>query len=75
MTSKPQFFQERETSTLRAERESAALYVADLAGELAQIARRHGLPVLAHILDMANHEAASMRDPEGTEHKSSKPQC
>ena len=35
----------------------AAAYVAELAGDLAQIARRHGLDALGYILDMAQMEA------------------
>ena len=35
----------------------AAAYVAELAGELASIARRHGLDTLGYILDMAKLEA------------------
>lgn len=35
----------------------AAAYVAELAGDLATIARRHGLDALGYILDMAKLEA------------------
>jgi hypothetical protein len=35
----------------------AAAYVAELAGNLALIARRHGLDTLGYILDMARLEA------------------
>ena len=36
---------------------AAAAYVAELAGNLALIARRHGLDALGYILDMARLEA------------------
>jgi hypothetical protein len=36
---------------------AAALYIATLSDELAQIARRHGLEALGYILDMARLEA------------------
>ena len=36
---------------------AAALYIATLTDELAQIARRHGLESLGYILDMARLEA------------------
>ena len=36
---------------------AAALYIGELAEELAQIARRHGLESLSYILDMARLEA------------------
>jgi hypothetical protein len=36
---------------------AAALYIATLTDELAQIARRHGLESLSYILDMARLEA------------------
>lgn len=36
---------------------AAALYIATLSAELAQIARRHRLDTLAHILEMARLEA------------------
>jgi hypothetical protein len=39
------------------EQVAAAQYVASLSGELAEIARRHRLDTLAHILDMARLEA------------------
>lgn len=38
----------------------AAAYIADLALDLAQIARRHGLDVLGFILDMAHLEAETV---------------
>ena len=38
----------------------AAAYVAELAGDLATIARRHGLDALGHILDMAKLEAENV---------------
>jgi len=40
-----------------AERESAAAYLAELTGDLAKLARRHGLDVLGYLLDMAHLEA------------------
>ena len=40
-----------------AETAQAAAYVAELAGELASIARRHGLDALGYILDLAKLEA------------------
>jgi hypothetical protein len=39
-----------------AQREVAA-YIADLAGDLAQIARRHGFDTLGYLLEMARLEA------------------
>ena len=41
------------------EREQAAAYVAELSGNLAAIARRHGLDALGYILDMARIEAVN----------------
>ena len=38
----------------------AAAYIADLALDLAQIARRHGLDALGFILDMAHLEAEAL---------------
>jgi hypothetical protein len=38
-------------------REAAAAYVAELAGNLATIARQHGLDALGFILEMARLEA------------------
>ena len=40
-------------------REAVADYVAELTGELATLARRHGLDVLSYLLDMAQLEAAN----------------
>jgi hypothetical protein len=40
-----------------ADRAAAAAYLADLAGNLAVMARRHGLDTLGYILDMAKLEA------------------
>ncbi|MDC7785273.1 hypothetical protein PQJ75_13055 [Rhodoplanes sp. TEM] len=37
--------------------QAAAAYIADLTGDLARMARRHGLPTLGYILDMARVEA------------------
>jgi hypothetical protein len=39
------------------DRAAAAAYVAALSGDLATIARRHGLVALGYILDMAKLEA------------------
>jgi hypothetical protein len=39
------------------DRAAAADYVAELTGELAALARRHGLDTLGYILDMARLEA------------------
>jgi len=39
----------------------AATYVADLAGDLASIARRHGLDALGYILEMAKLEAETVK--------------
>jgi hypothetical protein len=39
------------------DRAAAAAYVAELSGDLATIARRHGLDALGYILDMAKLEA------------------
>jgi cytosine/adenosine deaminase-related metal-dependent hydrolase len=36
-----------------------AEYIADLADSLARTARENGLPVLAHLLEMAREEAAT----------------
>jgi hypothetical protein len=38
----------------------AAAYVAELAGDLASIARRHGLDTLGYILEMAKLEAENV---------------
>jgi len=43
--------------------ESAAHYIATLAGELAEIARRNGLDTLSTILEMARLEADRMAEP------------
>jgi len=43
---------------------AAADYIADLTGNLAAIARRHGLETLSYVLEMARLEAQS------TSHKS-----
>jgi hypothetical protein len=37
--------------------QSVAAYIADLTGNLARIARRHGLQTLGYLLDMAHLEA------------------
>ncbi len=47
-------------------REAAAAYVAELAGNLAAIARHHGLDALGFILEMARLEAENaMRNING----------
>jgi hypothetical protein len=45
---------------------AAAAYIAHLSGELALIARRHGLGTLAYLLDMAKLEAESVKGRNGT---------
>ncbi|WP_341990231.1 hypothetical protein [Azorhizobium sp. AG788] len=43
-----------------------ATYVASLAGELSRLARGHGFPTLAYLLDMARLEArAAVPKPQG----------
>ena len=57
--------QETETGSSEAEaRLAAADYIADLTGNLAAIARQHGLETLSYVLEMARLEAQS------TSHKS-----
>jgi hypothetical protein len=48
------------------DRADAASYIADLAGSLAQIARRHRLHTLGYLLDMAKLEAESAKRSSGT---------
>ena len=48
------------------ERVAAAAYIADLAGSLAQIARRHRLNTLGYLLDMAKLEAESAKRANGS---------
>jgi len=45
------------------EREQAAAYVAELSGNLALLARQHGLDALGFILDMARLEAEGAMRP------------
>jgi hypothetical protein len=45
----------------------ATSYFHSMAGELARMARDQGLPVLAHIFDMAEHEAAGLGDGRAAE--------
>ncbi len=45
------------------DRAAAASYVAELTGDLASIARRHGLDTLGYILEMAKLEAENARLP------------
>jgi hypothetical protein len=47
------------------ERIAAAGYIADLSGDLAQIARRHGLNTLGYLLDMAKLEAETVKSRNG----------
>jgi hypothetical protein len=47
------------------DRAAAASYIADLAGSLAQIARRHRLNTLSYLLDMAKLEAESAKRTNG----------
>jgi hypothetical protein len=49
------------------EREAAAVYIADLASDLARIARRQGLDTLGYILDMARLEARNAAGLESDE--------
>ena len=44
---------------------SAADYVAAMSGDLASIARRHGLETLGYLLDMARLEAESVTAQDG----------
>jgi hypothetical protein len=48
------------------ERTAAAAYIADLTGDLAKIARRHGMSTLSYLLDMAKLEAESVRGMDGS---------
>lgn len=43
------------------DRTAIAEYVAELTGELATLARRHGLDALGYLLDMAQLEASNAR--------------
>jgi hypothetical protein len=43
-------------------RTAAAVYIADLTGSLALIARDHGLNTLAYLLDMAKLEAENAKN-------------
>lgn len=42
----------------------AAAYIADLTGNLARIARRHGLQTLGYLLEMAHIEAEATSAPD-----------
>lgn len=42
------------------DRDEVAAYLAELTGELALVARRHGFDALAYLLDMAQLEAESV---------------
>ena len=44
------------------ERTAAAVYIADLTGSLALIARGHGLNTLGYLLDMAKLEAENVKN-------------
>jgi hypothetical protein len=48
------------------DRAAAASYIADLAGSLAQMARRHRLNTLGYLLDMAKLEAESAKRANGS---------
>lgn len=45
------------------DRETAAAYLAQLSGDLAGIARRHGLDTLCYLFDMARLEAERSAGP------------
>ncbi len=55
----------RDEITAPAGRREAAAYVAEMSGELAGIARRHGLDTLGYLLDMARLEAENAVAPGG----------
>ena len=44
------------------ERTAAAVYIADLTGSLASIARGHGLNTLGYLIDMAKLEAENAKN-------------
>jgi hypothetical protein len=47
-----------------ADRVAAAAYIAELSGDLAMIARGHGLTTLGYLLEMARMEAQSNTRPD-----------
>ncbi len=49
------------------DRSAAASYVAALSGDLASIARSHGLDTLGYLLDMARLEAESASRPPSSQ--------
>ena len=48
------------------DRDEFAAYVTEIAGELAATARRHGLDVLAYLLEMASLEASHSSNSQNT---------
>jgi hypothetical protein len=48
-----------------ADPKAAAVYIADLAGGLALLARRNGLNTLGYLLDMAKLEAETIKGMDG----------
>ena len=56
----------RHNDNVPEDRQAAAVYIADLAADLARIARRQGLDTLGYLLDMARLEARNTAglDPE-----------
>jgi hypothetical protein len=53
------FGQKTSVRDATAERTAAAEYIAAMSGDLADLARRHGLDTLGYLLDMARLEADS----------------
>jgi hypothetical protein len=64
---------DRSKSQGASNRAAAADYVATVASELAQIARRHGLDALGYILDMARLEAENAARMNGGKHGGANP--
>jgi hypothetical protein len=56
--------QQQEAADAARKREEAAAYIAQMAGDLAAIARRGGLDTLCYILDMARLEAENAVGPK-----------
>lgn len=57
---------EQSATPIPQDRTAAAIYVAALSGDLALIARSHGLDTLGYLLDMARLEAENLtRPPNG----------
>lgn len=46
-----------DSATAQQDRRAAAVYLAELSGSLAQVARRHGLDAVGYLLEMAQLEA------------------